>query len=118
MKTPIRTLLTTLAAATLLFSAGTASADRGRGGDRDDWARQEWRDHDHRHDWRHAKRHWKHHRHHDHWDDYRAPVVVRERVVIREQPIYRDYRPRPSYGYADPAVVIGVSIPPLVIPLR
>lgn len=70
-------------------------------------------------EWRH--RHWGHpHRHHFHGRE----TVVRERVIIRERPRYYEeevrYYERPAYrAYRhDPAVVIGVQIPPLVIPLR
>ena len=55
-------------------------------------------------------------------------MIIKERVVIRERPVYRDY-PVPVREYRhfddrsvrysrDPAVVIGVSIPPLIFPLR
>lgn len=110
MKTTMRTLLTALAAATLMLGAGTASADRG--GRDDHWEGRGWRGHDH---WR-GDRH-----HHRHWRDHDRRVVVRERVVIREQPVYGGYWPAPVYAapvYADPSVVIGVNLPPIVIPLR
>ncbi|MCB1906107.1 MAG: hypothetical protein KDH15_01960 [Rhodocyclaceae bacterium] len=120
MNKPIRSLLGAVLAASMMFAAGTASADRGRG-DRDH-GRHEWRDHGHdRHDDR-GHRHWRqrrhehefrHHRHaHDH-DRHRS--IVRERVIIRERPIYRHYESRYPV-YAEPGVVIGVNLPPLVIP--
>jgi len=103
MKKPTQTLLAALAATSMLFAAGTASAHgNGWGHDR---GRHEWRDDD--------RGHWRHHRHHR----PEREVVVRERVIIREQPIYRHYEERYPV-YAEPGVVIGVSIPPIVIPFR
>ncbi|HQZ03606.1 MAG TPA: hypothetical protein PKW99_13240 [Thauera sp.] len=71
---------------------------------------------------------WRHHKQHRGWDER---TVYRERVIIRERPRryrepevhhhyyerpYRAYRP---YSYSrSPAIVIGVDIPPIVIPLR
>lgn len=56
---------------------------------------------------------WGHHKqvHHSH----RNYVMVRERVVVHAPPpvIYE----RRAY-YGSPAIVIGVNLPPLVIPLR
>ncbi len=53
----------------------------------------------------------------------RERVVIKERTTIVHRPVVREvhhyYEPAPAYFYSrDPAVVIGVSIPPLVIPLR
>lgn len=60
----------------------------------------------HGHGWGHSKRPGHSHRHH---------VVVREQVVIQQPPqmIYE----RRAY-YPSPAIVVGIDIPPLVIPLR
>lgn len=53
---------------------------------------------------------------------YREKVIIRERPrYYREPEIHNHYYERPyrSYSYSrSPAVVIGVDIPPLVIPLR
>lgn len=67
------------------------------------------------HGWGHHKHHHKHrHHHHRHGRDvvyYGAPVMV-------PQPAYYP-APYPYYPVRrDPAVVIGVDVPPLVIPLR
>ncbi len=119
--TPGQKLLTALICSGLLVTAGAAQA-------RDD-------DHDHR-GWGHHKHHYKHdHKHHykhDHKRGYRdwrdGRTVYRERVIVRERPVYyhapvvREHyyeRPYRSYSYGrSPAVVIGIDIPPLVIPLR
>ena len=129
MNKPLSTLLTTLAAAAMLFTAGAANADRWNHRDRDYRPSHEWRDHDrhagngHRH-WREERRHWKkqrrhwkkHRRHHyrsySRWGHRHRAPVVRERIVIRERPVYRDY------GYSAPGVTIGFSIPPIIIPFR
>lgn len=115
MKTTLKSLIAATLAGAALFTALPASA----GGDH--WDRRdrgEWRG-DHRgHGGGHHK-HWRHH-HHGHYVD---------RVVIRERPVYRDYYyeapvryyapPPVRYGYPrDPAIVIGLDVPPLVIPLR
>jgi len=77
----------------------------------------------------HDDRHWKHKHHHRHWEaraydryaheHYYAPAyVVRERVLI-ERPVY--VAPPPVYYYPPvrrPALVVGVEVPPIVIPLR
>ena len=76
--------------------------------------------------WGHHKHHYKHdHKHRRHWDErtvYREKVIIRERPrYYREPEIHNHYyeRPHRSYSYSrSPAVVIGVDIPPLVIPLR
>jgi hypothetical protein len=117
MNTAIKTLIAAALTGTALFTALPASAD-GRDWDRHD--RHEWRD------GRGHDRHWRHgHRHY----------VPHDRVVIRERPVYRNYyyeapvryyappvsyyEPPVRYRYArDPAIVVGVNIPPLVIPLR
>ena len=91
--------------------------------DRDDWRdhdRDGWRSHDRGwgNDHRQYKKRWKH--------ADRERVVIRERIIER-RPVVREYRyyeqPSRYYGRApvysrDPAVVIGVSIPPIVIPIR
>ncbi len=120
--TPGQKLLTALICSGLLVTAGAAQA-------RDD-------DHDHR-GWGHHKHHYKHHYKHDHKHHYKhdhkrgyrdGRTVYRERVIVRERPVYyhapvvREHyyeRPYRSYSYGrSPAVVIGIDIPPLVIPLR
>ena len=76
--------------------------------------------------WGHQKHYYKHdHKHRRHWDErtvYREKVIIRERPrYYREPEIHNHYYERPyrSYSYSrSPAVVIGVDIPPLVIPLR
>lgn len=117
MKSHTLKLLAALVAGSAMLTALPAHADRGdrewRGHDRD------WRDHDRGHRHGHYKKHWKH----DH-----ERVVIRERIVER-RPVVREYhyyeRERPSYYVPpapvysrDPAVVIGVSVPPIVIPIR
>lgn len=119
MKTTLaQTLLTALLCSGLLATAGAAQA----------------RDDDDRRDrgWGHHKHHYKHHHKHHHKHEYRGwrdgRTVYRERVIVRERPVYyqapvireRYYeQPYRSYSYSrSPAVVIGIDIPPLVIPLR
>lgn len=76
--------------------------------------------------WGHQKHHYKHdHKYRRHWDErtvYREKVIIRERPrYYREPVVHHHYYERPyrSYSYSrSPAVVIGVDIPPLVIPLR
>lgn len=116
MKTPLyHKLLTALLCGGLLASAGAAEAR----GDRD---HRGWDRHGHTHKYKHA---YKHKHVHRGWDERH---IVRERVIIHERPRhYREtivhkhyyepaYRP---YTYShSPAVVIGVSVPPIVIPLR
>ncbi|MBN8443485.1 MAG: hypothetical protein J0M28_17560 [Thauera sp.] len=110
----IRKLFATLLCGSLLAAGGAAQA-----GDRWD---------DHGRGWDNHKHHYKHH-HHRHFRDYDdRRTVIRERVIVREYPRYyappvvehRYYdAPVRSYGYSrSPAVVVGVDIPPLVIPLR
>lgn len=63
----------------------------------------------------HGWGHYKHHQHYRHRHEYRHHEVIRERIVIHEPPpVY--YERRVYYG--SPAVVIGIDIPPLVLPLR
>lgn len=110
-------LLTAVLCGGLLLGAGAAEAR----GDRD---HRGWDKHKYSHSYKYKEKH-SHKRGHRGWDDRR---VVHERVIIHERPRhYREtvvhkhyyepaYRP---YSYSrSPAVVIGVDIPPLVIPLR
>jgi hypothetical protein len=72
---------------------------------------------------RNAYKHYQRNHRHDHAD---RRTVIRERVVVREAP--RHYREREVHEYyyvppvrsysREPAVVIGVNIPPIVIPFR
>lgn len=97
MKTRIRiTLTAVLGALALAASTGALAHDRGR--------------HDgHRgHGWGHVRHHYAHHHYHRH-------QVIRERVIVRQPPPV--YYERRAY-YAQPAIVIGVDLPPLVVPLR
>lgn len=115
MQTQLKTLLAATLAGAALFTALPASAggdhwDRGDGHDRG-----EWRDGPRGHGWGH----------HKHWG---PRYIERERVVIQERPVYRDYYyeapvryyapPPVRYYRRDPAIVIGLDVPPLVIPLR
>lgn len=82
--------------------------------DRDDYRwREPYREHHHRH----------------HYYGYGAPIIVEQAPIVVERPrVYRRYEERyiierpyyPAYPVyrSDPSVVIGVNIPPLVIPLR
>ncbi|SIR34833.1 hypothetical protein SAMN05421829_113117 [Aromatoleum tolulyticum] len=119
MKSKALKLLAAMIAGGTLIAATPAHADRDHW--RDDGYR-EWRGDDHRH---------------GHYKKYRdrERIVIRERIVER-RPVVREYRyyerpigyyaPAPVYApvYApryyprDPAITIGVDIPPLVIPLR
>lgn len=107
MNTKALSLVTALLCGGLLAGATPALAHGDRY-DRDDG-------------WRERGRGWGHHKHHHH--RYGPDTVVRERVIIRERPRYYEQRsyyydaPAPVYR-RDPAVVIGVQVPPLVIPLR
>lgn len=125
MKSHTLKLLAALVAGGAMLTAVPAHADRGdhrewRGHDRE-WRDhdREWRDHDRGHRHGHYKKHWKHDR---------ERVVIRERIIER-RPVVREYRyyerERPSYYVPptpvysrDPAIVIGVSVPPIVIPIR
>lgn len=121
MKSTTLKLLAVLAAGATLLTAAPAHADRD--------GHREWRDHD-RGEWRdhHRGRHHGHHRRH--WGEER--VVVRERYIER-RPVVREYgyyerpveyyAPAPIYAPApvysrNPGLVIGVSLPPIVIPFR
>lgn len=102
-------LAATLVGATLLVPAADAFA-----GHRD------WNE-EHR-EW-HQDNEWRHHRpRHHHHHHYQRPYVVYEQSYYVPAPppppvVYRPSYYSPAY-YSDPAVTIGVSIPPLVIPLR
>ncbi len=109
MNTPLtRKLLAAMICGGILIAAAPAAH-----ADRDDRDYRGW----------HQKKH--HYKNRRHWDER---TVYRERVIIRERP--RHYRerevhhhyyqqPYPAYGYSrSPALVIGVDIPPLIIPLR
>lgn len=96
-----RTLLAAVFGAVAMSVTAGASA---HGGDH-----REYRGHG----WGHHK-HWQHRHHH--------PGLIRERIIIRQPPpVY--YEPRvyydapPYYQRHNPAIVIGVDIPPVVIPL-
>lgn len=107
----LRNLVLALTAVAALGVSTGALADRGRH-DRDD--RREWRDDDRR--WEH-KRHWKQ----DRWDRRGPPHVhrhvVRERVVVIEEP-RRVYMPPPVvYREVIPArPFISISVPDIIIP--
>lgn len=118
MKTTLaHKLLTILLCGGLLATAGAAEA-RGDRGDRG------WEKPRHSQSYKHSHKHAYKHGHRG-WDDRR---VVRERVIVHERPrYYREtvvhnhyYEPSyRSYSYSrSPALVIGVDIPPIVIPLR
>lgn len=98
MKTGIRAALTAvLGALALAASAGALAHDRGR------------HDAPRGHAWGHYKHHYPDHHH------YHRHGMVRERVIIhRPPPVFYE---RHAY-YDRPAIVIGVDIPPLVVPLR
>lgn len=106
-----RKIVTALLCASVLGAAAPAAhADRDDRGPR----------------WDHQKHHYKHeHKHRRHWDErtvYREKVIIRERPRYYREPVIHNHyyeRPYRSYSYSrSPAVVIGVDIPPLVIPLR
>lgn len=115
MKSHFIKLLAVLVAGGAMLITAPAYADRD---DRRGWRNdhKEWRDHDRgRH-----KGHYKKHRE-------RERVVIRERIIER-RPVVKEYHyharaPR-HYGPAypvysrDPALVIGVHVPPIVIPIR
>jgi len=119
MKTTALTLklLAALVAGGALFTALPAHAGRDHH-DRGDY--REWRDDDRGHRRGHARGHYKEHRH-----SHGERVVIREKVIV-QRPVMREYyyeRPAPvyapAYSYArDPSIVIGVNVPPIVIPLR
>ena len=110
----MNTTLTRKIATALLCGSVLAAAAPAAYADRDDRGPR----------WGHHKHHYKHD-HRRHWDErtvYREKVIIRERPrYYREAEIHNHYYERPyrSYSYShSPAVVIGVDIPPLVIPLR
>ncbi|BAL22967.1 hypothetical protein [Azoarcus sp. KH32C] len=117
MKSNAFKLLAAIFAGGAMLAAIPAHADRD-----DDWG-------DRGHHYGHYKKH---------WDRDGERVVIRERIIER-RPVVREYRyyerpvefyaPAPVYAPAvpvyaprvyrrDPAITIGVDIPPLVIPLR
>lgn len=121
MKTNALKLLAAIVAGGALLTSLPAQAGR------DDWrddGHREWRGDGHRHG-------------HGHYKKFRdrERVVIRERIIER-RPVVREYRyyerpveyyaPAPIYAPVyeprfyrrDPAITIGVDIPPLVIPLR
>lgn len=120
MKMHARKLLAALVAGSAMLLTLPAHADRDhwRGDGHREWrgdGYREWRGDDRGH--RHG--HYKKFRNHER-------VVIRERIIER-RPIVREYRyyERPVEYYApapvysrDPALVIGVSIPPIIIPFR
>lgn len=112
----MNTTLTRKLAATLLCGGILSAFSPAALADRDDrgpyWGHQ-----------KHAHKHKHHHRHH--WDErtvYREKVIIRERPRYYREPIVHHHYYEPAYrSYSHsraPAVVIGVDIPPLVIPLR
>lgn len=105
MKKTATILATILTGAVLGLSAGNALAD-GRGHDHDRW---EHRHHDH--GWKHG---------HDRYYYYDRGPVVYAPAYFASPPPPVIYRPAPAYyGYRpEPAITIGVGIPPIVIPLR
>ena len=118
MKVRSLNLLAALIAGAAMMTALPAHADR-----------DGWRDHD-RDGWRSHNRGWgedHRHGHKKHWKHAdRERVVIRERIIER-RPVVREYRyyERPSRYYEparvysrDPSIVIGVSVPPIVIPIR
>ncbi|NTV10871.1 MAG: hypothetical protein HGA47_08870 [Zoogloea sp.] len=124
MKTRTQKLLAALLGGLALLATLPAQA---HGWDRDDgdrWGGGRWEHRDHG-------------RHYGYWRDgygygYGGPAVVRERVIVRPAPIVertvveRAYAPAPypvtypaPYAYSrSPSVVIGVQVPPIVIPIR
>lgn len=117
MKTSVKALIAAALAGTALLTALPASA----GGDWDRDDHHEWRGGPPGHGWGHH--------HHGHW----GPRYYEERIVVRERPVYYPapvyyapppapvyYAPAPAPRYypRNPAIVVGVDIPPLVIPLR
>ncbi len=114
MKTTLaQKLLHLLLCGGLLATAGLAQAHGDRG-DRD-WNKP-----------RHSQAHRHAHEHgHSAWNDRR---MVRERLMVHQGPghyretvVHRHYHAPAHRPYAyrhSPALVIGVDIPPLVIPLR
>ena len=119
-------LLAALVAGSALFTALPAQAGRDHH-DRHDRHDGYYDRHDDR-GWRgdHRRGH-RHERYKERWDSRHDRVVIREKVIVR-RPVVREYyyerpayygRPTPAYSYSrDPSIVIGVNIPPIVIPLR
>lgn len=102
MKTSIRAALTAvLGALALAASSGALAHERGR------------HDVPRGHAWGHYKHQYQHR--YPERPHYHRQGMVRERVIIHRPPpvIYE----RHAY-YDRPAIVIGVDIPPLVVPLR
>jgi hypothetical protein len=106
----LRHFLLAACGALALVTAGAASAHEGRG----HWEHRDrgWRDDD---GWRGDGWRGDWHR--------RDRVVIRDRVVVRERPVYVAppvVYERPYYypRLREPSIVIGVDVPPLVIPLR
>ena len=100
------TILAAALAGTLLCLAGSPAYAHGRDHDDDRW--------EHRHD-----RGWKHG--HDRYYYYDRGPVVYAPTYYAPPPPPVVYRPAPVYygGYRpEPAITIGVGIPPIVIPLR
>ena len=116
--TTIRRMIAALTCGGLL-ALGAAPAQAGR--DHDGWRDRYEQRHERRHDYRHQ--HWVDrgwHRGHaiGHGHRHHHPGAV-----VHNHYYGAPYAAWPSYGYPrhysrDPAVVIGVDIPPLVIPLR
>ena len=115
MKTSVKALLAAALAGTALFTALPASAGGG-------WDHGGYQD-----EWRGGPPPGR--GHHKHW----GPRYYEERVIVRERPVYYPaptyYAPPPAPVYyapapvpryypRNPAIVVGVDIPPLVIPLR
>ncbi len=113
---PMRNVfLALLCGSALAMSGGVAQADDDRGHRGKAWGHSK---HDRKH---HARKHG-----HRHWGKH---TVYRERVIVREAPryvraprpvVHKHYysSPRPYAHSRDPAILIGVHIPPVVIPLR
>lgn len=60
---------------------------------------------------------WGHHRHPHSHPPHRSHAAYRERVIVyRPLPVIYEQRAYPSHP--QPALVIGVNIPPLVVQLR
>ena len=103
MKPPITRVLAILAASAGLLVAAPAAAHGNR------WDGPRWSGPPYGHAWGHHK-----HRH----DRYERRVI-RERIIVERPRDYYHYDAPVRYRYArDPAIVIGVSIPPIVIPIR
>lgn len=98
MSKRIRTILATaMGIVAVSLSAGASAHDAGRQG---------W----------HPGHGWGKHKHHHH--DHRRYKAVRERVVIQRLAPVIYAQPAYHYYYGPPAVVVGISVPPLVVRLR